>query len=107
MRLLHVRFTILGLMLGVAVIGLLLTLAVRMHPQPVRVEILNPEGYRLTWSDGSVTMLPPDAPMPSMNGGDRFAFGFLRRVRWSDGSRTSYTWHTSWPSEPIPEPPPD
>ena len=44
MRLLHVRFTILGLMLGVAVIGLLLTLAVRMHPQPVRVEILNPEG---------------------------------------------------------------
>ena len=35
MRSLRVKFTILGLMLAVAVVALLLTLAVRMHPQPV------------------------------------------------------------------------
>src|SRR5262249_7592218 len=26
---------------------------------------------------------------------------------WFDAALTSYTWHTSWPSEPIPKPPPD
>jgi hypothetical protein len=107
MRLPRLRISVLGLMLAVAVAAVLITLAIRMHAQPVRVTILDEGGYRMTWSDGSVTRLGPDAPMPSMNGGERFAFGFLRRVKWFDGSRTSYTWHTSWPSEPIPEPPPD
>ena len=106
MRSLRVKSTILGLMLAVAVVALLLTVAVRMHPQPVRITILDPEGYEMTWSDGSKTRLGPDAPMPSLNGGEPFAFGFLRRVKWFDGTRTSYTWHTSWPSEPIPKPPP-
>ena len=105
MRLTCVRFTVLGLMIFVAVVGLLLTIAVRMHPQPVRVSILDSGGYEVTWSDGAETRLGPDALMPSLNGGERFAFGFLRRVRWFDGSRDSYTWHTSWPSEPIPAPP--
>jgi hypothetical protein len=107
MRVPRVKYTILGLMLAVAVMALLLTLAVRMHVQPVRVKILDPEGYEMTWSDGSVTRLGPDAAIPSLNGGESFAFGFLRRVKWFDETRTSYTWHTSWPSEPIPKPPPD
>jgi hypothetical protein len=110
MRSLRVRFTILGLMLAVAVVALLLTLAVRMHPQPVRVTILGPKGYVITWSDGSKTNLGPDADLPRCNGGEPFAFGFLRRVEWFVGTpptRTSYTWHTSWPSEPIPKPPRD
>ena len=107
MRSPRVKFTILGLMLAVAVMALLLALTIRMHPQPVRVKILDPEGYEVTWSDGSMTKLGPDAPMPSLNGGEPFAFGFLRRVKWSDGTRTSYSWHTSWPSESIPKPPPD
>jgi hypothetical protein len=46
MRLLRARFAILGLMLAVAVVGLLMTLAVRMHPQPARVKILDPECMR-------------------------------------------------------------
>jgi hypothetical protein len=109
MRSLRVRFTILGLMLAVAVVALLLTLAVRMHPQPVRVTILGPKGYVITWSDGSKTNLGPDADLPRCNGGEPFAFGFLRRVEWYDGTWnriTSYTWHTSWPWKPIPKPPP-
>ena len=104
MRSLRVRFTILGLMLAVAVVALLLTLAVRMHPQPVRVTILGPKGYVITWSDGSKTNLGPDADLPRCNGGEPFAFGFLRRVEWYDRTwsrLTSYTWHTSWPSEQI------
>lgn len=110
MRSLRVRFTILGLMLAVAVVALLLTLAVRMHPQPVRVTILGPKGYVITWSDGSKTNLGPDADLPRCNGGEPFAFGFLRRVEWYDGTWnriTSYTWHTSWPWKPIPKPPPN
>jgi hypothetical protein len=128
MRSLRVKFTILGLMLAVAVVALLLTLAVRMHPQPVFVWILVPEGgtiesaaasgpsriphsapgYEILWSDGSKTKLGYDAPIPRCHG-EPFAFGFLRRVEWFVGTpptRTSYTWHTSWPSEPIPKPPP-
>ena len=126
MRSLRVKFTILGLMLAVAVVALLLTLAVRMHPQPVFVWISVPVGgtiesaaasgpsripqpdpvYEILWSDGSKTKLGDDAPIPRCNGGEPFAFGFLRRVEWYDRtwSRiTSYTWHTSWPSEPIPK----
>ena len=109
MRSLRVRFTILGLMLAVAVVALLLTLAVRMHPQPVGVTILGPKGYVITWSDGSKTNLGPDADLPRCNGGEPFAFGFLRRVEWYDGTWnriTSYTLHTSWPWKPIPKPPP-
>ena len=129
MRSLRVRFTILGLMLAVAVVALLLTLAVRMHPQPVFVWILVPEGgtiesaaasgpsriphpapgYEILWSDGSKMKLGYDAPIPRCNGGEPFAFGFLRRVEWYDGTWnriTSYTWHTSWPWKPIPKPPP-
>jgi hypothetical protein len=118
MRSLRVRFTILGLMLTVAVVALLLTLAVRMHPQPVRVQSrftsiksYNHVYYRhvTTWSDGSKTNLGPDADLPRCNGGEPFAFGFLRRVEWYDGTWnriTSYTWHTSWPWKPIPKPPP-
>ena len=108
MRSLRVRFTILGLMLAVAVVALLLTLAVRMHPQPVRVKH-DFHGYVITWSDGSKTKLGYDAPIPRCNGGEPFAFGFLRRVEWYDGTWnriTSYTWHTSWPWKPIPKPPP-
>ena len=124
MRSLRVKFTILSLMLAVAVVALLLTLAVRMHPQPVFVWILVPEGgtiesaaasgpsriphpapgYEILWSDGSKTKLGYDAPIPRCNGGEPFAFGFLRRVEWFVGTpptRTSYTWHTSWPSEQI------
>ena len=124
MRSLRVKFTILNLMLAVAVVALLLTLAVRMHPQPVFVWILLPElgalesaaasgpiriphpapGYEILWSDGSKTKLGYDAPIPRCNGGEPFAFGFLRRVEWFAGTpptRTSYTWHTSWPSEQI------
>jgi hypothetical protein len=107
MRSLRVKFTILGLMLAVAVVALLLTLAVRMHSQPVRVIILISEGYEITWSDGSKTKLGFDAPIPRLNGGEPFAFGFLQRAEWFDGTRSSYTWHTSWHSEPIPKPPPD
>ena len=104
----RMRFTILGLMFTVAVVGLLLTVVVRMHPQPVRVQIIqDPEGHEVTWSDGSRTRIGPDAPLPSLNGREPFAFGFLRRVKWFDGTHTSYTWHTSWTSEPIPNPPPD
>ena len=111
MRLLRVKFTIRRLMLAVAVLALLLTLAVRMHPQPVRVRILidldldskghEMEGYEITWSDGSKTKVGADAPIPRCNG-EPFAFGFLRRVEWYDENwsrLTSYTWHTSWPSE--------
>src|ERR1051326_9183000 len=118
MRSLRVKFTILGLMLAVAVVALLLTLAVRMHPQPVFVWILVPEGergalesaaasgpsripqpalvYEILWSDGSKTKLGDDAPIPRCNGGEPFAFGFLRRVEWYVGqppTLTSYTWH--------------
>jgi hypothetical protein len=93
MRSLRVKFTILGLMLAVAVVALLLTLAVRMHPQPVRVRILISYGYEITWSDGSKTYLGFDAPIPRLNGGEPFAFGFLRRVEWFvrhvDGTHTS------------------
>jgi hypothetical protein len=106
MRVPRVKFTILRLMLAVALMALLLTLPVRMHPQPVGATPLGPEGYEIIWSDGSVTRLGPDAAMPSLDGGEPFAFGFLRRVQWFDGTRTSYTWHTAWPSEPIPKPPP-
>jgi hypothetical protein len=45
-----------------------------------------------------------DGPFPRCNGGEPFAFGFLRRFEWYDRTwkrRTGYTWHTSWPSEPI------
>jgi hypothetical protein len=126
MRSLRVKFTILSLMLAVAVVALLLTLAVRMHPQPVLVWIQIPEeevgslesakafrpsriphpapGYEILWSDGSKTKLGDDAPIPRCNGGEPFAFGFLRRVEWYVGqppTLTSYTWHTSWPSEQI------
>jgi hypothetical protein len=118
MRSLRVKITILGLMLAVAVVAVLLTLAVRMHPQPVQVRFLlnlysekhEFEGYEITWSDGSKTKLGSDASIPRCNGGEPFAFGFLRRVEWYDETwsrLTSYTWHTSWPSEPIPKPPPD
>ena len=132
MRSLRVKFTIHSLMLAVTVVALLLTLAVRMHPQPAFVWIQIPEGergalesaaasgpsriphpapgYEILWSDGSKTKLGDDAPIPRCNGGEPFAFGFLRRVEWFVGTlptRTSYTWHTSWPSEPIPKPPPD
>jgi hypothetical protein len=118
MRSLRVRFTILGLMLAVAVVALLLTFAVRMHPQPVRLGILidldsekhEMEGYEITWSDGSKTKVGADAPIPRCNGGEPFAFGFLRRVEWYDETWShliSYTWHTSWPSEAIPKPPPE
>src|ERR1700722_7260807 len=77
MRSLRVRFTILGLMLAVAVVALLLTLAVRMHPQPVRVQsrFTNIKSYNhayyahvITWSDGSKTNLGPDADLPRCNG---------------------------------------
>jgi hypothetical protein len=126
MRSLRVKFTILGLMLAVAVVALLLALAVRMHPQPAFVWIQIPEselgalesaaasrpsripqpapGYEILWSDGSKTKLGDDAPIPRCNGGEPFAFGFLRRVEWYDRTSrrlTSYTWHTSWPSEQI------
>jgi hypothetical protein len=126
MRLLRVKFTILSLMLAVAVAALLLTSAVRMHPQPAFVWIQIPEselgalesaaasgpsriphpasGYEILWSDGSRTKLGDDAPIPRCNGGEPFAFGFLRRVEWYDRTSrrlTSYTWHTSWPSEQI------
>jgi hypothetical protein len=125
MRSLRVKFTILSLMLAVAVVALLLTLAVRMPPQPVRVWMLGdlevgslesaaasgpsriPQpapGYEILWSDGSKTKLGYDAPIPWCNGGEPFAFGFLRRVEWYVGqppTLTSYTWHTSWPSEQI------
>ena len=43
MRSLRVKCTILGLMFAVAAVALLLTLAVRMHPQPVSVWISIPE----------------------------------------------------------------
>jgi hypothetical protein len=117
MRSLRVKFTIRLLMLAVALVALL-TLAVRMHPQPVRVEILFKtfsdkykfKRYKITWSDGSETKLGSAASIPRCGGGELFAFGFLRRLEWSDGTwgrHTSYTWHTSWPSGPIPKPPPD
>lgn len=131
MRSRRVKFTILGLMLAVAVVALLLALAVRMHPQPVFVWIeiseeekgalesaaafrprripLPPPGYEILWSDGFRTTLGPDAPLPRCNGGEPFAFGFLRRVEWYDRTwsrLTLYTWHTSWPSDPIPPLPP-
>jgi hypothetical protein len=126
MRSLRVKFTILGLMLAVAVVALLLALAVRMHPQPAFVRIQIPEselgalesaaasrpsripqpapGYEILWSDGSKTKLGDGAPIPRCNGGEPFAFGFLRRVEWFVGTPptlTSYTWHISWPSEQI------
>jgi hypothetical protein len=123
MRSLRVKFTILGLMLAVAVVALLLALAVRMHPRPAFVwiqvaevgtiesaaasglsRIPHPDLYEILWSDGSKTKLGPDAPLPRCNGGEPFAFGFLRRVEWYDRTwsrLTSYTWHTSWPSEQI------
>jgi hypothetical protein len=82
-------------MLAVAVVGLLPTLAVRTHPQLVRVKILDPKGFETTWSDGSITSLAPDGPKPSLNRGEPWAFGFLRRGKWFDGPRTSYTWHSS------------
>lgn len=63
MKLPRMRYTISGLMFTVAVVGLLLTVAVRMHPQPVRVQILDPDGHEVTWSDGSRTRLGPDGPL--------------------------------------------
>jgi hypothetical protein len=44
MRRPRLRFTVLGLMLAVAGLGLLLALAIRMHPQPVKITILNEGG---------------------------------------------------------------
>src|SRR4051794_11941796 len=106
MRSLRVKFTILSLMLAVAVVALLLTLAVRMHLQPVSVWIPISEdekgslesllsgpsriphpapGYEILWSDGSKTKLGYGAPIPRCNGGEPFAFGFLRRVEWYVG----------------------
>jgi hypothetical protein len=76
-------------MLAVVVAALLMTLVVRMHPQPGRVRILDPEGYEVTWSDGPLSRLLDGALMPSLNVGERFAFGSLRRVKWTDGTRTS------------------
>src|SRR5262249_1597655 len=97
MRSLRVRFTILSLMLAVAVVALILPLAVRRHPEPVFVGILISEdekgalesslsgpsripypapGYEILWSDGSKTKLGDDAPIPRCNGGEPFAFGF-------------------------------
>lgn len=130
-RLRRVKFTILGLMLAVAVVALFLALAVRMHPRPafVWIQVAEEEkgtlesaaafrpcriphpapGYEILWSDGSRTKVGPDASLPRCNGGEPFAFGFLRRVEWYDRTWSrlaSYTWHTSWPSEPIPPLPP-
>jgi hypothetical protein len=111
------RFTTRRLILTVAAVALFLAFAVWMHPQPVLVRILldvdsethEMEGYEIIWSDGSETKVGANASIPRCNGGEPFALGFLRRVEWYDEtwSRcTSYTWHTSWPTEPIPKPPP-
>jgi hypothetical protein len=123
MRSLRVKFTILGLMLAVAVVALLMALAVfavRRHPRPAFVWIQVAEigaiesaaasgpsriadpavSYEIIWSDGSKTKLGPDEPLPRCDGGEPFAFGFLRRVEWYDRKWSrinSYTWHTSWP----------
>lgn len=114
----RVKFTVLGLMLAIAVVALLLALAARMHTQPVRIGILNLERgtiesarepgtsriphptaeFEITWSDGSKTTVGWDGPIPRCHGGEPFAFGFLRRVEWYDGTwerRTGDTWPTS------------
>jgi hypothetical protein len=108
MRQPRMQFTVRRLMVAVVIVGIILALGMRMRPQPVRVQIRGNDNC-VTWSDGSETKLRPGGHLPSLNGGERFAGGFLARVKWFDPDGTSKpsTWHLTWPSEPIPSAPQD
>jgi hypothetical protein len=66
MRSLRVKFTIHSLMLAVTVVALLLTLAVRMHPQPVHVWILISEDEKGGTRVVAIRTKPHPVPSPGI-----------------------------------------